>query len=323
MASCTGNGCVGACTVSCYATSAGCSGGCGDSCSFCATCGTACQGSCSGTCGGTCWQVCGSNCSGCTDACTGCAGSCTGSCTGCGAGCAFTCTGCGSGCAYSCSGCTGNCVGTCTGTCSNTCTGTCIGTCTGQCNTACTAEAQAEEIANLGLNIAVGNPIKASDYTQLKAAIDREYTRRGKGSPAAFPVPPQPKGKALSATHPEKIGKIYMPLTDCCSTIGETDLCPARQFCRPSGPGHCHRLGLLPDRALEAQGCGSRRKSRSRKKVRLTGADFFTGTMERVTAVTNDQKQPFLLAEKAKIWYNRSKKRRIFAKRLKSAEGIA
>lgn len=88
-------------------------------------------------------------------------------------------------------------------------TGTCIGTCTGQCNTACTAEAQAEEIANLGLNIAVGNPIKASDYTQLKAAIDREYTRRGKGTPTSFPVPPQPKGKVLLSTARKVLEDLY------------------------------------------------------------------------------------------------------------------
>lgn len=42
------------------------------------------------------------------------------------------------------------------------------------------------------------------------------------------------KGKHCGA-HPEKYGKIYMPLTDCGSTIGKMDLRPARRFCRPSG----------------------------------------------------------------------------------------
>ena len=121
---------------------------------------------------------------------------------------ACLCTSCSGTCSGSCSGCSGSCQGSCT-SCSNTCTGTCIGTCTGQCNTACTAEAQAEEIANLGLNIAVGNPIKASDYTQLKAAIDREYTRRGKGTPTSFPVPPQPKGKVLLSTARKVLEDLY------------------------------------------------------------------------------------------------------------------
>lgn len=53
-------------------------------------------------------------------------------------------------------------------------------------------------------------------------------------SPVAFSSLHSQKGKRCGA-HPEKYGKIYMPLTDCVSTIGETDLRPARRFCRPSG----------------------------------------------------------------------------------------
>ena len=141
--------------------------------------------------------------------CTSCVGGCSSCSGGCSGGCSGSCSGDCRGCRGSCSGGCKGCSGTCSGSCSNTCTGTCIGTCTGQCNTACTAEAQAEEIANLGLNIAVGNPIRASDYTQLKAAIDREYTRRGKGLPAAFPVPPQPKGKVLLSTARKVLEDLY------------------------------------------------------------------------------------------------------------------
>ena len=163
--------------------------------SGCTSCSGGCSGDCDGSCSGDC-RGCRGDCSG---DCKGCSGTCRGSCKGCSG-----CSSCSGTCSGSCSGCSGSCT-----SCSNTCTGTCIGTCTGQCNTACTAEAQAEEIANLGLNIAVGNPIKASDYTQLKAAIDREYTRRGKGTPTSFPVPPQPKGKVLLSTARKVLEDLY------------------------------------------------------------------------------------------------------------------
>ena len=80
---------------------------------------------------------------------------------------------------------------------------------TGQCNTACTAEAQAELIANLGQNIAVGQPVRASDYTQLKAAIDGEYTRRGKAAPDALSPIPQPKGSVLLRTAQQVLEDVY------------------------------------------------------------------------------------------------------------------
>ena len=150
-----------------------------------------------------------SGCTSCSGGCSGdCDGSCSGDCRGCRGDCSSTCRGC-SGCSGSCSGNCNGCSGSCQGSCQNSCSASCTGTCTGQCNTACTAEAQAEEIANLGLNIAVGNPIKASDYTQLKAAIDREYTRRGKGTPTSFPVPPQPKGKVLLSTARKVLEDLY------------------------------------------------------------------------------------------------------------------
>ena len=84
-----------------------------------------------------------------------------------------------------------------------------MGSCTGQCNTACTAEAQAELIANLGQNIAVGQLVRASDYTQLKAAIDGEYTRRGKAAPDALSPIPQPKGSVLLRTAQQVLKDVY------------------------------------------------------------------------------------------------------------------
>lgn len=152
-------------------------------------CNTQCQQNCSRTCAKTCEKTCSFGCNGCS----GCSGSCGGKCQG--------------GCT-SCSGCTGSCSGSCT-SCSGSCTGSCVGSCTGQCNTACTAEAQAELIANLGQNIAVGQPVRASDYTQLKAAIDGEYTRRGKAAPDALSPIPQPKGSVLLRTAQQVLEDVY------------------------------------------------------------------------------------------------------------------
>ena len=152
-------------------------------------CNTHCQQNCSRTCAETCEKTCSYGCNGCS----GCSGSCGGKCQG--------------GCT-SCSGCTGSCTGSCT-SCSGSCTGSCVGSCTGQCNTACTAEAQAELIANLGQNIAVGQPVRASDYTQLKAAIDGEYTRRGKAVPDALSPIPQPKGNVLLRTAQQVLEDVY------------------------------------------------------------------------------------------------------------------
>ena len=165
----------------------------------CTSCSGGCSGDCDGGCSGDC-KGCRGDCRGTCSGCSGCSGSCSGSCTGC--------RGCSGTCSSTCNGCSGTCTGSCT-SCSGNCTGTCIGTCSGKCNTACTAESQAEAIANLGLNIAVGHPIKASDYTQLKLAIDGEYSRRGKVVPEAFAVLPQPKGKVLLATAQKVLEDIY------------------------------------------------------------------------------------------------------------------
>ena len=159
-------------------------------------CNTYCQQNCSRNCRYDCTGSCGGpRCQGTCEG--GCSGSCTGSCSGC--------TG---SCSGGCSSCTGSCTGSCT-SCSGSCTGSCVGSCTGQCNTACTAEAQAELIANLGQNIAVGQPVRASDYTQLKAAIDGEYTRRGKAAPDALSPIPQPKGSVLLRTAQQVLEDVY------------------------------------------------------------------------------------------------------------------
>ena len=148
-----------------------------------------CEWDCSGKCYSNCEKTCASDCE---DTCSGgCSGSCSG-CTSCTGTCKNTCT--------SCSGCSG-----CSGTCNNTCTGSC----TGKCNTACTAEAQAELIANLGQNIAVGKVIRASDYTQLKAAIDQEYTRRGKTAPPGFAKSPAAKEPVLLSVSQKVLTDVY------------------------------------------------------------------------------------------------------------------
>ncbi len=152
-------------------------------------CTTHCQQNCSRTCAETCDNDCSRTCSGCRGSCSGCSG-CSGTCSG------------------SCTGCTGSCSGSCT-SCTGSCVGSCIGTCTGKCNTACTAEAQAEVIANLGLNIAVGHPIRASDYTQIKSAIDSEYIRRGKNVPSALSPDPTPKGSIQIRTVLQVLQDLY------------------------------------------------------------------------------------------------------------------
>ena len=51
--------------------------------------------------------------------------------------------------------------------------------------------------------------MRASDYTQLKAAIDGEYTRRGKAVPDALSPIPQPKGSVLLRTAQQVLEDVY------------------------------------------------------------------------------------------------------------------
>ena len=51
--------------------------------------------------------------------------------------------------------------------------------------------------------------MRASDYTQLKAAIDGEYTRRGKAVPDALSPVPQPKGSVLLRTAQQVLEDVY------------------------------------------------------------------------------------------------------------------
>lgn len=159
-----------------------------------ARCETTCTQNCSHSCDNRCDGGCGRNCTACDNDCgKGCSNTCSGGCSG-------SCSGSCSGGCTSCRGCTGSCSGSCS---------SCTGSCTGQCNTACTAEAQAELIANLGQNIALGQLVRASDYTQLKAAIDGEYTRRGKAAPDALSPIPQPKGSVLLRTAQQVLEDVY------------------------------------------------------------------------------------------------------------------
>ena len=73
----------------------------------------------------------------------------------------------------------------------------------------CTAQDQAELIAHLGENIVVGNPIKATEYLQLKTAIDAEYTRRGKSAPESFVKVPAAKELVLLSISQKILTDIY------------------------------------------------------------------------------------------------------------------
>lgn len=172
---------------------------------------------CPSDCSGRCYSDCTANCSSdCNISCKGCSG-CSGGCTSC-SGCRG-CTNCTGSCT-SCSGCSG---------CTGTCQGSCTNSCTGKCNTACTAEAQAEIIAHLGENIAVGNLIKATEYLQLKSAIDQEYIRRGKQAPEGFLQTPQAKGNVLLSTA-QKSWMMYMLWIMSQNMIGEASFSQEQSF---------------------------------------------------------------------------------------------
>lgn len=64
-------------------------------------------------------------------------------------------------------------------------------------------------IAHLGENIAVGNPIKATEYLQLKTAIDAEYTRRGKSAPESFVKVPAAKELVFLSISQKILTDIY------------------------------------------------------------------------------------------------------------------
>ena len=170
---------------------------------------TGCTSGCTG-CDGSCFSCEGS----CYDGCKGCDGSCT-SCKGCSGGCSGNCSG-------TCNGCSGSCQGTCKNSCSSSCTscsgcsgctGSCSGgckvNCQGECDNSCTADNQAEIIAHLGDNIAVGNIIKAMDYVELKNAIENEYRRRGKAVPEGFPKQPIPGERVILEVSKKVLTDVY------------------------------------------------------------------------------------------------------------------
>ncbi len=170
---------------------------------------TGCTSGCTG-CTGTCFSCEGS----CYDGCKGCDGSCT-SCKGCQGGCSGSCSG-------TCNGCSGSCQGTCKNSCSSSCTscsgcssctGSCSGgcktNCQGKCDNSCTADNQAEIIAHLGDNIAVGNIIKAMDYIELKNAMDNEYRRRGMAVPEDFSKQPIPGERVILEVAQKVLTDVY------------------------------------------------------------------------------------------------------------------
>ena len=65
-------------------------------------------------------------------------------------------------------------------------------------------------IANLGSNIIMGNLVKAIDYTSMKEAMDKEYSRRGKAVPSGFTTVPEAGNPVLY----EVVQKIMVDVYD-------------------------------------------------------------------------------------------------------------
>lgn len=101
-----------------------------------------------------------------------------------------------------------HCTNSCT-SCTGTCTGGCQTNCTGQCDNACTGENQAELIAHLGDNIGIGKIIMASDYTEIKNAMENEYRRRGMELPQPFEKQPIPGEPVILSITKEVLTDIY------------------------------------------------------------------------------------------------------------------
>ncbi|MBS6229364.1 MAG: hypothetical protein KH509_06320 [Clostridium sp.] len=167
----------------------------------CTSCSGGCSGDCDGSCSGDC-RGCRGDCSSTCRGCSGCSGSCSGNCNGCSGSCQGSCQ-------NSCSAsCTGTCTNSCT-SCTGTCTGGCQTNCTGQCDNACTGENQAELIAHLGDNIGIGKIIMASDYTEIKNAMENEYRRRGMELPQPFEKQPIPGEPVILSITKEVLTDIY------------------------------------------------------------------------------------------------------------------
>ena len=212
---------------------ANCPGGLDSNSCLCSGCLGGCT-SCTGGCSGSCDGDCGGSCRGCTG---GCSGGCRG-CSGCSGTCKETCSGCTGNCSGSCkNSCSASCTGTCTNSCTSctgNCTGGCQANCTGECDNACTGDNQAEIIAHLGENIAIGHIVKAMDYIELKNAMDNEYRRRGKEIPAAFGVTPVPGEAVLLEIAQKVLTDVYeydkSPEHDWRETFGPWDIAAAPKW---------------------------------------------------------------------------------------------
>ena len=128
-----------------------------------------------------------------------------------------------------------------------TCSGGCQTNCQGQCDNACTADSEAEIIAHLGDNIAIGHIVMAMDYTELKNAMDNEYRRRGKEIPSGFIKQPIP-GEPVSLEITQKVlTDVYefdkVPEHDWRETFGLWDMASAPKW----NPVIVHIKSLMTD----------------------------------------------------------------------------
>ena len=109
------------------------------------------------------------------------------------------------------------------------------------------ADSEAEIIAHLGDNIAIGHIVMAMDYTELKNAMDNEYRRRGKEIPSGFIKQPIP-GEPVSLEITQKVlTDVYefdkVPEHDWRETFGLWDMASAPKW----NPVIVHIKSLMTD----------------------------------------------------------------------------
>lgn len=108
-------------------------------------------------------------------------------------------------------------------------------------------DSEAEIIAHLGDNIAIGHIVMAMDYTELKNAMDNEYRRRGKEIPSGFIKQPIP-GEPVSLEITQKVlTDVYefdkVPEHDWRETFGLWDMASAPKW----NPVIVHIKSLMTD----------------------------------------------------------------------------
>lgn len=160
----------------------------------------------------------------------------------------------GSGCSGSCQGtcqnsCSASCTSTCTGTCTS-CTGTCSGgcqtNCQGQCDNACTADSEAEIIAHLGDNIAIGHIVRAWIIPSLKTRWITSIAAEEKRSERFIkqPIPGEPVSLEITQ---KVLTDVYefdkLPEHDWRETFGLWDMASAPKW----NPVIVHIKSLMTD----------------------------------------------------------------------------